>query len=174
MMAAPEVWPAMAAASTAAAGPLARRLLAALAPPRPHGGDVRGRQSAAMLVVPAEGEPWRASVDLRVEDHPEPLDELERLLDLHDAYDARDAGRRPRRARAATTRPATRYARAGELAPDNHELLFWAGLGAAQAGDMPRRSSACAARSRCSPAGRSCWGACSRTSRRAPRPSWRR
>ncbi len=80
----------MAAAFEAADGPLARRLLAALEAAEAAGGDVRGRQSAALLVVPAEGEPWARQLDLRVEDSPEPLAELRRLLDLHDAYELAD------------------------------------------------------------------------------------
>ena len=47
---------------------------------RGEGGDVRGRQSAALLVVPAAGEPWQTTVDLRVEDHDDPIGELRRLL----------------------------------------------------------------------------------------------
>ena len=86
MMVGPEVWPAMAEAFTASTGPLARRLLAALDAAQAAGGDVRGRQSAALLVVPAEGEPWQRTVELRVEDHTDPLGELRRLLDLADAY----------------------------------------------------------------------------------------
>src|SRR5437868_4491638 len=50
------------------------------------GGEARGKQSSAMVVVPAVGEAWERTVDLRVEDHAEPLDELERLLVVHDAY----------------------------------------------------------------------------------------
>src|SRR3954471_22840986 len=72
MMASPDVWPAMAAASRAAEGPLARRLLAALDAAEAAGGDVRGRQSAALVVAPADGEPRRLSVDVRVEDDPQP------------------------------------------------------------------------------------------------------
>ena len=53
---------------------------------------MRGRQSAALLVVPAEGEAWRTSVDLRVDDDPEPLVALDRLLDLHDAYELATLG----------------------------------------------------------------------------------
>ena len=67
-------------------GPLTRRLMAALHAAEGAGGDLRGRQSAAILVVPAAGEPWDAVLSLRVEDHPEPLDELERLLILDEAY----------------------------------------------------------------------------------------
>jgi uncharacterized Ntn-hydrolase superfamily protein len=80
MMASAEVWPAMAHAFEAAAGPLTRRLVAALHAAEARGGDVRGRQSAALVVAPPDGEAWRRRVDLRVEDHPEPLAELDRLL----------------------------------------------------------------------------------------------
>ena len=135
MMAGTGVWPAMAEAYERSDGPLARRLLAALNAAEGAGGDARGRQSAAIVVVPAEGEPWQRVVDLRVEDHDEPLAELERLLDLADAYalatqgdDLVGAGRHQE--------AADRYTRAAELAPDNHELLFWSGLAAAQGGDM--------------------------------------
>jgi uncharacterized Ntn-hydrolase superfamily protein len=127
MMASEAVWPAMAEAFTHATGPLARRMLAALRAGEGAGGDVRGRQSSALVVVPAAGEPWERVVELRVEDHPEPLDELERLLLLHDAYALATAGD--------DLTGAGRHAEAGEayraaaaLAPDNHELLFWAGL----------------------------------------------
>ena len=78
---------AMSAAFTAPTGPLHERLMAALDAAEAEGGDVRGRQSAAMIVVPAEGEPWRRTVDLRVEDDPAPLVELRRLLVLQRAYD---------------------------------------------------------------------------------------
>jgi uncharacterized Ntn-hydrolase superfamily protein len=135
MMAGTEVWPAMARAYEATEGALARRLLAALKAAEGAGGDARGRQSAALVVVPPEGEPWRRTVDLRVEDHAEPLAELERLLDLSDAYtlatEGDDLVGRGRHAQAAD-----RYTRASALAPDNHELLFWSGLAAAQSGDM--------------------------------------
>src|SRR6478735_4829430 len=86
MMAGPEVWPAMADAFRSATGPLARRLLTVLDAAEAAGGDVRGRQSAALVVVPADGEPSRRTVELRIEDHTDPLGELRRLLDLADAY----------------------------------------------------------------------------------------
>lgn len=139
MMAGDAVWPAMAEAYAAAdhALPLARRLLAALDAAEAAGGDVRGRQSAGLLVAPAAGEPWRTVVDLRVEDHPQPLQELGRLLALHDAYAlAGDGDEHAAAGRHADAGAA--YARALELAPDKDELLFWAGLAAAQAGDVER------------------------------------
>jgi uncharacterized Ntn-hydrolase superfamily protein len=136
MMASPEVWPAMAHAFEAAAGPLSRRLLAALHAAEARGGDARGRQSCALVVAPGAGEPWQRTVDLRVDDHPEPLAELDRLLDLADAYALATEGDElvglGRHEEAGE-----RYRTASELAPGSHELLFWAGLAAAQAGDMP-------------------------------------
>jgi uncharacterized Ntn-hydrolase superfamily protein len=84
------VWPAMATAFEAASGSLARRLLEALDSAEEAGGDWRGQQAAGLVVVAAEGKPWETVVDLRVEDHPEPLRELRRLLDLHDGYEAMD------------------------------------------------------------------------------------
>jgi uncharacterized Ntn-hydrolase superfamily protein len=136
MMVSAEVWPAMAHAFEAAAGPLARRLLAALHAAEARGGDTRGRQSCALVVAPAQGQPWQHSVDLRVDDHPEPLAELDRLLDLSDAYalatEGDDLVGQGRHEEAGE-----RYRAASALAPGNHELLFWAGMAAAQSGDMP-------------------------------------
>ncbi len=83
------VWPAMAHAFENAEGDLAERLLVALEAAEAEGGDLRGRQSAAILVVSAEdtGRPWVDRVfDLRVEDHPEPVEELRRLVRLARAY----------------------------------------------------------------------------------------
>jgi uncharacterized Ntn-hydrolase superfamily protein len=131
-----DVWPAMLGAYEAAAGePLAERLMRALEAAEAAGGDLRGRQSSALLVVPAEGDPWARTTDLRVEDHADPLAELRRLLRRHDAYSLANegdtllaAGRHDEAARV--------YEQASALAPDSDELLFWAGLGAAQAGDL--------------------------------------
>lgn len=69
--------------------PLARRLLAALVAGDAAGGDKRGRQSAALLVVQADGGYGGGSdvhVDLRVDDAERPIPELARLLDLHDVF----------------------------------------------------------------------------------------
>ncbi len=136
MMASDTVWPAMLGAYASGAGaPFAERLLAVLDAAEGEGGDVRGRQSAALLVVPAEGARWETAVSLRVEDHPEPLTELRRLLVLHDAYAFADQGDElsglGRHDEAAAL-----YRRAAELAPQSDELRFWAGLGAAQAGHL--------------------------------------
>jgi uncharacterized Ntn-hydrolase superfamily protein len=137
MMASEAVWPAMAAAFTRSTGPLARRLLAALRAAEAAGGDARGKQSSAMVVVPPAGEPWEKTVDLRVEDHPEPLDELERLLVLHDAYTFATRGD-DLMGEGHHTAAGEAYRAAAELAPDNHELLFWAGLAEFDHGDRDR------------------------------------
>ena len=91
MMRSREVWPAMLAAYGSAVGPLADRLMAALDAAEAAGGDFRGRQSAALVVV--GGEPggeywWRRHHDLRVDDHPEPLAELRRLVEIATALRA--------------------------------------------------------------------------------------
>jgi uncharacterized Ntn-hydrolase superfamily protein len=126
---------AMSAAFERASGDLAARLMAALDAAEGEGGDVRGRQSAALLVVPPEGEPWRARVDLRVEDHSAPLVELRRLLELQRAYElAGEADELMAADRAAEA--GDLYRRAAELAPGSDELLFWAGLALAHAGDL--------------------------------------
>ncbi|HEU4657340.1 MAG TPA: DUF1028 domain-containing protein [Capillimicrobium sp.] len=118
---------AMAAAYQAAEGPLAERLLAALDAGEEAGGDVRGRQSAALLVVPAEGPSHAWTVDLRVEDHADPLAELRRLLVLHRAYElAGEADEMVAQGR--HDEASGLYERAAQLAPDSDELLFWAGL----------------------------------------------
>jgi uncharacterized Ntn-hydrolase superfamily protein len=137
MMASERVWPAMLEAFAASEGELAWRLLAALEAAEAAGGDTRGKQSAALLVVPPAGEAWRQEVSLRVEDHPEPLPELRRLLVVHGAYrlaeeadECSAAGRHDEASRL--------YLRAAEMEPNNHELRFWAGLGVAQGGDLDK------------------------------------
>ena len=135
MMARDTVPGAMSAAFKQATGLLQDRLLVALEAAEAEGGDIRGRQSAAMLVVPGEGEPWRRTVDLRVEDSPDPLKELKRLLTLQRAYDLAGAGDELLAA-GRTDEAGELYTQAAALAPDSDELLFWAGLARAQAGDL--------------------------------------
>ncbi len=130
-----EVWPAMLAAYASSPGSLTTRLLAALDVAESAGGDLRGRQSAAILVVPATGDPWATVTSLRIEDHPDPLAELGRLARLDAAY--RIAGEGDERLAAGRHDEASAlFRRACELAPESDELRFWAGLGAAQVGDM--------------------------------------
>ena len=122
---------AMARAYTTAMGDLPDRLLAALDAAEAAGGDVRGRQSAAMIVVRARDEQWDRSLDLRVEDSAFPLVELRRLLRLRQAYNLAERadeltalGRRDE--------AALLYRRSMELAPENAELRFWGGLALVQ------------------------------------------
>jgi len=89
LMARATVWNAMIEAFTQTKGELASRLLAALEAAEREGGDRRGKQSAAMLIVRAQptGKSWLDRVvDLRVEDHPDPVNELKRLVAVHREY----------------------------------------------------------------------------------------
>lgn len=132
------VWDSMATAFTATTGLLAERLMAALEAAENEGGDIRGKQSAAMLVVSGTptGKSWEERVvDLRVEDSPEPLPELRRLLRIRRAYmldteadHLEEAGDREG--------ARSKRIEAFNLAPDMIELRFWAGLGMAEAGDI--------------------------------------
>jgi uncharacterized Ntn-hydrolase superfamily protein len=133
-----EVVPAMALAYESAKGPLAERLIAALWAAQKAGGDIRGQQSAALLVVKGHpvAQPWEGvEVSLRVEDHPEPLRELKRLFEVHRAYermnagDAALAGGDPRRAM-------EEYEASTALAPGNVEVSFWAALALANRGQL--------------------------------------
>jgi uncharacterized Ntn-hydrolase superfamily protein len=135
MMASADVWPAMAKAFRSAGGPLGRRLLAALDAGEGAGGDVRGRQSAALVVVAADGEGWEREVELRVEDDPEPLGELRRLLGLHDAYALASEGD-DLVGQGRSEEAADRYRAAAEMAPENEELQFWAGLSLMHSGSL--------------------------------------
>ena len=127
IMAGETVPAAMAEAFSAREGDLADGLLAALEAAQAQGGDLRGRQSAALLVVPARGEPWRTRFDVRVEDHPDPLGELGRLLRLARAYEL--AGRADELLAQEAREDARRvYLQAADLAPEAAELTFWAGI----------------------------------------------
>jgi uncharacterized Ntn-hydrolase superfamily protein len=87
LMGSAAVWPAMGAAFSEAAGDLAERMLVALEAAEAAGGDVRGRQSAALVVVePGRPAPLDRIFDLRVEDHPDPVTELRRLVTIRRAY----------------------------------------------------------------------------------------
>ncbi len=123
----PTVWPAMAKAFESAKGDLADRLLAALEAAEAEGGDIRGRQSAALIVVKARstGEPWNDRlVDLRVDDNPAPLVELRRLLGLHRAYQEMNLGDEAV-AKNDIGAAVEHYTRATKMAPEIAELPFW-------------------------------------------------
>lgn len=130
LMAKPTVWGAMAKAYESAKGDLAERMMQALEAAEREGGDIRGRQSAAIVVVKGQssGKPWvDRTMDLRVEDHPQPLVELRRLMRLRRAYNAEDAGDNFIAA-GKTAEALKAYEEAAKLAPDVVELQFWAAV----------------------------------------------
>lgn len=106
---------------------LAERMLLALEAAERVGGDVRGKQSAAMLVVRAEatGRSWEDRVvDLRIEDHADPIVELGRLLKLHRAYEQMNLGDLAME-KGDVEGALKAYSAARELAPGHHEMTFW-------------------------------------------------
>lgn len=138
MMARSTVWAAMAAAFQDAQGDLAHRLLASLDAAESEGGDLRGRQSAALLVVRAEttGDPCAdRRFDLRVEDHSDPLGELRRLVDLRRAYALADRGDEAMGS-GDVAAAVESYSEAGRLYPTSIELPFWRAVTLAGAGHL--------------------------------------
>jgi uncharacterized Ntn-hydrolase superfamily protein len=135
MMERPTVWPAMAEAYRSAGGSLADRLMSALDAAEAEGGDVRGRQAAALLVVPGGGPAWATRYDLRVEDHRAPLDELARLLRLARAYEAFDRSEEPARAGDLQTASAA-MEEAHALAPDDDQITLWTSVMLAGSGRL--------------------------------------
>jgi uncharacterized Ntn-hydrolase superfamily protein len=122
-----KVWPAMSRAFENTKGDLAERMMAALEAAQEAGGDIRGRQSAALIVVTGKptGRPWADRVfDLRIDDHPEPLKELRRLLTLHRAYNHMNAGDLAVE-RKQNEKALEEYGAAARLAPDNAEMVYW-------------------------------------------------
>jgi uncharacterized Ntn-hydrolase superfamily protein len=121
------IWPAMAAAFETTKGDLAERMLAALDAAQAEGGDIRGRQSAAIIIVSGKptGRAWQDRVfDLRVDDSPEPLKELRRLVTLQRAYNHMNAG--DLAVEKKDNEGALReYSAAETLVPDNAEMIYW-------------------------------------------------
>lgn len=134
-----KVWPAMANAFESSTGkPLAERLLMAMEAAQAEGGDIRGKQSAAILVVdsaPTE-RPWQGiQVDLRVDDHPEPLRELRRLLKVHRAYGFMNQGDLAVEKGDMEAAKAA-YGAAETLFPDNLEMQYWHAIALANNGEL--------------------------------------
>lgn len=135
-----QVWPAMAYAFETTRGDLATRLVAALEAAEAAGGDIRGRQSAALVVVRGDPSPrrWERVFDLRVEDAPDPLGELRRLLRVARAYRAATDGDNFVTAGAIDSALAA-YGRAASLLPDsatNGELVYWQAVTLADLGRL--------------------------------------
>jgi uncharacterized Ntn-hydrolase superfamily protein len=132
------VWGAMFEAYTSTKAPLAERMLAALDAAEAEGGDIRGKQSAAMVLVRGNpsGRSWEDRViDIRVEDSREPLVELRRLLHVKRAYMHDDEAERLEVAGDVNAAVKLRM-EAADRAPELVELSFWAGLDMAKLGDL--------------------------------------
>jgi uncharacterized Ntn-hydrolase superfamily protein len=130
MMRNADVWPAMLAAYQRSEGALADRLMAALDAGEAAGGDVRGRQSAAMLIVSAasSSQPWRERmVDLRVDDSDDPLAELHRLLSVRAAYQHMESAEE-RELAGDVAGALDEYEAARALLPGNDEATFWTAI----------------------------------------------
>jgi uncharacterized Ntn-hydrolase superfamily protein len=121
------VWPAMARAFETTKGDLADRMLAALDAAQAAGGDIRGRQSAAIIVVTGKptGLAWKdRTFDLRVDDSPQPLVELRRLVKLQRAYNHMNAG--DLAVEKKDNEGALReYGAAEKLVPTSAEMIYW-------------------------------------------------
>ncbi len=138
MMANDRVWPAMAAGYRAAQGILPDRLLTALEAGQAAGGDIRGKQSAAILIVKPEssGKPWTDRwMDLRVEDHPEPIAELRRVVNVFLAYEYMNLGDE-RLAAGGLDEALQAYQTAARMAPHIDELPFWQAVTLADTGRL--------------------------------------
>jgi len=140
IMAKPTVPAAMVQAFESTTGDLAERMLAALDAAEAEGGDLRGRQSAAMLVVSGEptGDPWKDRiVDLEVADHKDPLGELRRLLRISRAY--RHAQKGDEYMEQNEMKMALQeYSAAEKFYPENPELPFWTAVTLAQTGELQK------------------------------------
>ncbi len=122
-----KIWPAMDKAFRESKGPLAERMITALEAAQNAGGDIRGKQSAAILVVKGKstGKVWEDRlIDLRVEDNPKPIVELKRLLKVHRAYDHMNSGDQAV-GNNDMELAMKEYSTAEEMFPDNLEMKFW-------------------------------------------------
>jgi uncharacterized Ntn-hydrolase superfamily protein len=140
LMEKPTVPQAMADAFENATGDLAERMMVALEAAQAEGGDIRGKQSAAMVVVTGKptGQSWKDRlVDLRVDDSPEPLIELRRLLNINRAYEHMNAGD-DAIAINDFDKAGVEYAKAAELAPGNLEIIYWHAVTLVTAGEVDR------------------------------------
>ncbi len=140
LMSTDKVWPAMSKAFESAKGPLAERLVAALEAAQKVGGDIRGKQSAALLVFKgvSTGKPWADKlIDLRVDDSPEPIKELKRLLKVHRAYDHMNAGDLAVE-KNDMNKAMFEYSTAMKMFPDNLEMKYWTAVTLANNGQLDK------------------------------------
>jgi uncharacterized Ntn-hydrolase superfamily protein len=124
------VWSEMSKAFESSDGPLAERLLASLEAAQNVGGDIRGQQSAALFVVKAEatGKLWEDRyIDLRVEDHPEPVKEIKRLLKVFRAYEHMNNGDLAVEKNDMKL-AMEHYSAAMKMFPENLEMKYWTAI----------------------------------------------
>jgi len=134
------VWSAMAEAFENSDGDLAEKMMAALEAAEAEGGDIRGKQSAAMMVVSGEptGMSWIDNiVDIRIDDSPEPLPELRRLLNVTRAYNHMNRGDELI-AEKKYDEANSEYSKAAKLTPGNMEILFWQAVTLVEVGQLER------------------------------------
>ena len=132
------VWPSMANAFERSNGDLAEKMMAALEAAEAEGGDIRGKQSAAMLIVSGNptGIPWKDVVmDIRVDDHAEPLKELKRLIRIHRAYQHANKGDHYLEMEE-IEKALVEYEKASEFYPENPELPYWSAVTLASKGNL--------------------------------------
>lgn len=131
MMLTDQVSKAMAAAFESSGNkPIAEKMLMALEAAQKAGGDIRGQQSAALIVVPArsEGTPWNErTVDLRVDDSKEPIKELRRLYTVHLAYEHMNNGDLTTE-KNDMVKAMNEYNAAMQLMPSNLEMQYWTAI----------------------------------------------
>jgi uncharacterized Ntn-hydrolase superfamily protein len=133
-----KVVPAMTVAYEAAKGDLADRMLAALDAAQAVGGDIRGCQSAAIVIVSGKRSdtPWKErKLDLRVEDDPEPIAELHRLVTLARAYDQMNQGDASVE-KGDMKGAVEHYSAAATAVPDNMEMKYWQAVALAGHGQV--------------------------------------
>jgi len=110
--------------------PLPERIVEVLKAAESQGGDIRGKQSAALLIVDGKkkANPWEdPEIDLRVEDHKEPLKELERLLKVHRSYEHMNNGDLALEKNDMET-ALEEYRASYTMMPENLEMKFWTAI----------------------------------------------
>ena len=138
MMLTDKVWGAMSEAFENSTGPLAERMIAALEAAQNAGGDIRGQQSACLLIVKSEatGNPWEDKfIDLRVDDHTEAVKEIKRLLKVYRAYEHMNKGDLAIE-RNDMDLAMNEYSTAEEMFPENLEMKFWHAVTLANTGKV--------------------------------------
>ncbi len=134
------VWGAMSNAFENSTGPLAERLITALEAAQKEGGDIRGKQSACLLVVKGEatGNLWEDRlIDLRVEDSPNPISEIKRLLNVYRAYEHMNAGDLAVEKNDMKL-AMDEYDAAMKMFPENLEMKYWTAVSLANTGEVEK------------------------------------